>query len=257
MTDERNYKKNTLSEYIAPGNFETLYIQLREKEGRIYSDEEVVQLPAVPVSHIHYKEWLARKESSQRLIRYLKKKKRELDILETGCGNGWLSHHLSAIPGSRVIGVDINFSEIQQAARVFQHIPNLHFIYTYAEQEVFGEKRFDAMIFAASIQYFESLPETISNNLRLLKPGGELHIIDSPFYSWPEVLAARQRTKHYYESAGFSGMADFYFHHCLDDLKKFNYCIQYDPKNIFNRVLGNKNPFPWISIRRGATADST
>ena len=68
------------------------------------------------------------------------------------------------LPGSKVIGTDINFSEIQQAARVFQHVPNLHFIYTYAEPGVFKEKKFDIIIFAASIQYFESLQETISNS---------------------------------------------------------------------------------------------
>ena len=248
---------NSLSQHIAPGDFETLYIQLREKEGRIYSDEEVAQLPIIPASHAHYKEWAVRKESSQKLISYLKKKKKPLDILEIGCGNGWLSHRLSAIQNSRVIGTDINFSEIQQAARVFQHVPNLHFIYTYAEPGVFKEKRFDIIIYAASIQYFELLVETIKNSLQLLKPDGEIHILDSPFYSLKELLAAKQRSRHYYESRGFSGLANFYFHHSIDDLKNFNYTMQYDPGNMFNRLLRNKNPFHWVCIKRGATAGST
>ena len=240
---------NTLDQHITQADFETLYIQLREKEGRIYPDDEVAKLPAIPRTHPHYKEWLIRKESSQKLLNRLKKKKKPLDILEIGCGNGWLSHKLSTIPYSMVIGTDINFSEIQQAARVFQHALNLHFIYTYAEPGVFKEKRFDIVIFAAAIQYFESFPETINNTLKWLKPDGELHILDSPFYSVVDLLPAKQRSRDYYESYGFPEMINFYFHHSFEDLKKFNYEMLYQPGKLTKRFSGNKNPFPWIAIR--------
>ncbi len=239
----------TSDKHIIPGDFETIYIQLRQKEGRIYTDEEVAQLPSIPPGHIHYKEWLIRKESSQKLIDRLKKKKKALDILEIGCGNGWLSQKLSAIPGSKVIGTDINFTEIQQAARVFQNLSNLHFIYVYIEPGVFKEKKFDIIVFAASIQYFSSLNDTINNALKLLKPDGELHVIDSPFYSLAELRAAKLRTRQYYESTGFPEMADCYFHHCLDDLDNYNYKILYDPKSLVNKLLQNKTPFHWICFQ--------
>ena len=240
---------NSSGQHITQVDFETLYTQLREKEGRIHPDEEVAQLPMVSPAHPHYKEWLIRKDSSQKLVSWLKKKKKPLDMLEIGCGNGWLSHKLSTIPRSMVIGTDINFSEIQQAARVFQHAPNLHFIYTYAEPGIFKEKRFDIVIFAAAIQYFESFPETIKNALNWLKQDGEIHILDSPFYSAMEVSPARQRSRDYYESKGFPGMIDYYFHHSFEELKKFNYEILYQPGKLIKRFTGNKNPFPWIVIR--------
>ncbi|MEP7374651.1 MAG: methyltransferase domain-containing protein [Chitinophagaceae bacterium] len=239
----------TLYKHTVKWDFETIYVQLRQKESRIYTDEELSRLPNISHSHIHYREWLLRKNSAQKLVTHLKKKKKVLDILEIGCGNGWFSRKLSDIPGSRVIGTDINFSEIQQAASVFQNVPNLHFMYADAEQEVFKEKKFDTIVFAASIQYFESLSETITGTLKLLKPGGEIHIIDSPFYSLAELRAARLRTNHYYESVGFPEMADCYFHHCYGDLENYNYSILYNPKAIFNKFLRNKNPFPWISIQ--------
>lgn len=239
----------TLSDDHTKPDFETLYIHLRQQEGRLYSDEELARLPEIGRSHPHYQEWRLRKRSSEKLISYLKRKNKQPDILEIGCGNGWLSHRLSTIPGSKVIGTDINFTEIQQAARVFQHIPNLHFIYVHMEPGVFKEKRFDSIIFAASIQYFASLQETIKNTLPLLKPGGEIHIIDSPFYPLQEVPPARQRSRHYYESAGFCEMADFYFHHSPDELKGYNYSILFNPNNLFNKLPGNKNPFHWICIR--------
>jgi ubiquinone/menaquinone biosynthesis C-methylase UbiE len=225
-----------------------LYLQLREKEGRIYGDEEVIQLPIIPPTHAHYGEWCLRRESCRRLTRYLDKKNKPLDILEIGCGNGWLSHRLASIRDSRVIGTDINFAEIEQAARVFQHIPNLHFVYADRDQSVFLEKKFDVIVYAASIQYFGALQKTVTEKLRLLKPAGELHIIDSPLYPGKELPGARQRTRFYYETRGFPRMADFYFHHCLEDLQQFNYSIRYDPANKFNRLRGWKNPFPWICI---------
>ena len=230
-------------------DFENLYIELREKEGRIYSDEQVALLPDIPGTHAHYTEWMIRKESSQKLLRWLKKKKKSIDILEIGCGNGWLAHQLATIPSSMVIGTDINFYEIQQAARVFQNISNLHFIYTSGNPEVFKEKRFDVVIFAAAIQYFESFRDTIQTTMTFLRDDGEIHILDSPFYSGMEVLAAKQRTRDYYESNGFPGMADYYFHHSFDDLKNFNCRILYQPGKLMTRLTGNKNPFPWIVIR--------
>lgn len=237
------------SQNIVPGDFEKLYIRLREKEGRIYTDEEVAQLPAIAAAHPHYKEWQIREESSDKIIDYLKKRKQSTDILEPGCGNGWFSHRLSTIPGSKVIGTDINFTEIQQAARVFHDIPNLHFIYGYAESGIFEDRQFDSIVFAASIQYFPSLKGIINSSLKLLKPNGEIHIIDSHFYSLAELGAAKQRSLLYYQAAGFPELADWYFHHNLDDLDGYNYSVLYDPESLFNRFLRNKHPFPWICIQ--------
>ena len=240
---------NNLVHHIPTADFETLYIKLREKEGRVYPDEQVAVLPDISNTHPHYKEWLIRKKSSQKLLRWLRKRKKPVDILEIGCGNGWLSHHLATIPSSMVIGTDITFSEIQQAARVFQNISNLHFIYTYAKPEVFKEKRFDVIIFAAAIQYFESFHETIRKALTWLRENGEIHILDSPFYLGTELMAAKQRSRDYYESNGFPGMADYYFHHSFEDLRTFNYKMPYQPGKLITRLAGNKNPFPWVIIR--------
>lgn len=238
-----------LEENTAPVDLETLYLRLRDQERRIYSDEEVAQLPVIASTHPHFKEWRVRNDSSQKLISYLQKRKHPNDIMEIGCGNGWLSHRLSAISNSRVIGTDINFLEIQQAARVFQNITNLHFVYAPADSAFFKEKRFDTVVFAASLQYFESLTGIINSTLRLLKPGGEIHIIDSPFYPKPELLSAKQRSRVYFETAGFPEMANYYFHHSLDDLKIYNYSILHDPKRIFNKFSRPKNPFYWIRIQ--------
>lgn len=242
----------TIAKNIVTGEFEKVYTDLRKKEGRMYTDEEVARLPVIARSHMHFKEWQMRKQSCDRLVKYLEKKNeagRPFKLLEAGCGNGWLSHQLAVIPGITVIGSDINFVELQQAGRVFSEILNLHFIYGNIEADLFGEKQFDAVIFAASIQYFPDLASTINKALRLLKPGGEIHVLDSPFYAVRERRAAKQRSVIYYESIGFPEMAEAYFHHCIEELAGFDHKFLYDPDSLYHKLLPNKNIFPWIRIR--------
>ena len=142
---------------IVSENFEEKYILLRRKENRLYTDEQLKWLPEIEVSHPHYKEWQARKRSCNKLIQHLGNKRTDLNILDVGCGNGWLCHHLSKIPGSSVAGIDINKTELDQAKRVFDHIENVEFFYGGIDNESIRNEKFDAIIFAASIQYFPSL----------------------------------------------------------------------------------------------------
>src|SRR5690242_8201089 len=110
-------------------DFEKSYIALRQKERRVYSDRELLQLPDIDESHPHYQEWMARKESSSRLMRYLSRHDGLKKILEIGCGNGWLSAQLAALKNKEVTGMDINVTELAQAERVFGKMENLRFIH--------------------------------------------------------------------------------------------------------------------------------
>lgn len=228
--------------------FEQLYIDLRNSEKRIYTDEEVAWLPDVNEDHIYWKEWETRKASCQKLIRYLGNKKRSLKILEVGCGNGWLSYQLSQIPYSNVIGLDVNLPELQQAERVFNAIPNLSFIHGDTDSPLLEFEKFDIIVFAASIQYFSSFSDVIETMLDRLNDKGEIHITDSHFYYLTEVEEAKQRSQRYFHSKGFNKMSDFYFHRTVNELDEFNYAILYDPNSIMNRVLRKKNLFHWICI---------
>lgn len=234
--------------YMNTNGFESVYLGLREKEQRIYSDQELINLPDIDKSHPHHAEWEMRNQSARRLIDYLKKKNRRLKILEAGCGNGWLSRRLSEIPNAQVIGIDINFAEIEQAARVFEHVPNLHFIYGPIDGNTFEDSQFDVIIFAASIQYFPSAASIITHVSKLLRPNGEIHILDTYFYSRKDLDAASRRSETYFQTAGFPEMTNWYFHHCIDDLAPFNYSILYSPNKVSDWFSRKRNPFPWIMI---------
>ncbi len=236
-----------------PGNmpginslFEDLYIDVRRQEKRVYSDCELMFLPDIDPSHIHYKEWQTRKHSSQRLINYLSKKSKPLNILEVGCGNGWLSSKLSAIKNTEVIGLDINHIEIMQAQRVFKK-DNLEFVCDSFSPELFDGIKFDIILFAASIQYFPSVKNILQNTFKCLAASGEIHIMDSPFYNPDDISGAMVRAKEYFAMLDCPEMAGYYFYHSLNKLKQFKYKILANPAGILN-LIGKKDTFYWISV---------
>ncbi len=230
-------------------DFESQYTQLRHWEGRIYSDEELARLPSIEHHHPHYREWLTRRESTSKLLNYLNRKPAGLRVLEIGCGNGWLSAQIATDRNREVLGIDINRKELTQGERVFGKLPNLHFRHSTIDELVEDGEKFDIILFAASIQYFESLPSIIRKALAILSARGEVHIVDSHFYSLSALAMARQRSQLYYEAVGFPDLARFYFHHQVDSLDEFDYDILYDPNSLFSRFLRYRNPFHWIRIR--------
>ena len=96
------------------------------------------------------------------------------------------------------------------------------------------------------MQYFEDFEELIQQLETFLKPKGEIHIIDSPFYKLSEIEAAKQRTKGYYQKMGVPQMSDYYFHHSVALLKEFK--VLYKPKNsIVSKMFQKKDsPFMWL-----------
>lgn len=231
--------------------FEASYISLREKENRLYTDDIVKKLPEPPADHPLRKEWLHRKASTEKLIAYLKKRKNSPNILELGCGNGWLSHHLAELDQSIVWGIDRNERELLQAARVFNTYGNLSFLYADVFTAPLPQNAFDFVILASSMQYFDNVKTLLNTLLSLLAPGGEIHIIDSPIYRSHELHQARQRSMHYFQNMR-SDMHDFYHHHDWESLSEFKVTILYDPHSITSRIrraiIPYTPPFPWIRV---------
>ena len=230
-----------------------LYLRVREKEGRVYTDDMVRDLPIVPDGHPFADEWKARAASASRLRRYLARFPRRLTILELGCGNGWLVNMLAA-SGHTVVGLDQNGYELKQAARVFSTNLNSLFMEADVFTAPFERDSFDIVILASSIQYFDDLHVLLGTLCKYLRQQGEIHIIDSPLYRDQDVESAVERSREYYAALGFPEMAERYFHHRLSSLTIFHPRILYQPSH---RVLKIKHflkrvdsPFPWLSIQK-------
>lgn len=188
----------------------------------------------------------------KRAMNYLRRRAggRNVAILEVGCGNGWLCHHLAGIGKSRVLGMDVNEHELLQAARVFRQHENLQFACGDVLTSTLSAD-FDFIILAASIQYFRNPRLLFGKLLTLLSPAGEIHIIDSPFYKDEHVPAAARRSETYFAKKGIPSMKDHYFHHSFSILSPFQAEMMYDPASPLNRWRRKflpTSPFPWIRI---------
>ena len=240
---------------IRSRKFEELYLQLRKREDRLYSDSELAALPAIHKMHAHYREWLVRAHSMSKLLAYLSKRKAPRHILEVGCGNGWLSHHLAARLPAEVCALDINEHELRQGSRVFAARKNLVFLYADVLDWPATQVQFDTIVMASSVQYFSDIHAVIPRLLERLADHGELHILDSSFYADENVRAAQERSRTYFESLGLPEMTGTYYHHRAEELRPYTPDVLYDPRGIrsvIERKLFRKpaSPFPWYRITK-------
>jgi len=228
-----------------------LYLKVRNKEKRIYSDAQVSNLPKVLPSNQHFKEWELRKITSDRFVSYLQKINGNINLLDIGCGNGWFSANMAQKKSINIYALDINRSELEQAARVFDY-SNINFIYGNIFNNIFDENYFKLITLNSSLQYFEELETLVNRLFYYLKEDGEIHILDTPFYRSIELAGARERTNAYYKSLGFIEMSRHYFHHSYDEIEKFNYYVLFNPNSLMARIKKlvkiKVSPFPWIKI---------
>jgi len=227
-------------------DFEKNYLAVREKEKRVISLEEVRRLPYPQKDSVDYALWETRRKNILRFNSFLSKKG-SVRILDIGCGNGFFTNMLSE-RDNEVVGLDVNLTELKQAAEAFPS-KNIKWYYLDILTEKIPEEKFDLITFCASFHYFKDPKQLLRICQGLLKTDGEVHIIDSPFYSEEGRENARKRSVDYFRSMKVESMSDYYFHNSYSFLKEFNVSIKYKPGSFFKKLLRIKDsPFPWIMI---------
>src|SRR5680860_698565 len=141
--------------------FESVYLQTRSKENRLYDDDEVRDLPQINRNNPLYHEWKVRASSAKYFLQYIEDRPNITSILEVGCGNGWMTAYLARKLSLRKFsGIDINKTELHQAQRA-HHLSNA----TYSLCDIFNEVPvggpFQCIFLASTIQYFPSIPDLI------------------------------------------------------------------------------------------------
>lgn len=223
---------------------EELYLAVRTAENRVLDDEMVRQLPQTPSSYVHHNEWQIRAAGLKRFIAYLDKKfgEKKLNILDVGCGNGWMSNNLHK-HGHKVTGIDLNLAELEQAERVFGTSESMAWQYVDILNDDVTGAPFDIILFGASCQYFPDISVLTEASTKLLTKPGEIHLLDSFFYKDSELDAARSRTEQYYSQMGFPEMSEFYHHHSVNALKAIGY------KKLFPGFWDKKGMPEWWSLK--------
>ena len=233
----------------------TLYLSSRTKEGRIYSDAVVKALPHVQSNHPLRGEWCIRDNSSRRFLGYLAGRSGPLTLLDVGCGNGWMAARLARLLDCEVCALDLNRTELEQGAKVFNDIPGLTFVYGNLFEDILPEECFDIITLAGSIQYFPDVHLLLDRLFPLLAESGEVHIIDSPFYNEKSAPAAKERTRRHYKNLDHPEMAAHYHHHLFSSLDRYNPVLLYDPRKTIQKIKRkffdrNLSPFPWVKLEK-------
>ncbi len=223
--------------------FESQYKAIRDKENRWLTDDQVKQLPKVAPNSPHASEWKKRAWMLNKLETYLSLGAFE-NVLDIGCGNGWMTHKVSKYCQSSITGLDVGKEELEQATRCFGN-EAVSFV-CCSNWKLLPKERYDLIYFAGSFHYFQPDEAFWKLLFSLLKPGGEIHILETQFYEVEAVEAAQKRSKEYFEKMG--AKVDYYQHVSWKMLPN-DYEVLYRP-NKWNNVFKNRSPFPWIRMRK-------
>lgn len=216
---------------LADDPFEQQYLQVRRKEGRLYTDAQVRSLPRPSGKLGASLEWQVRALSSALLVQHLRAQAGEGAIAELGCGNGWLSQLLAQSLQRDVCGIDVNRTELTQAARVFGHDQRLSFIAADIQTLALPRDLFDVIVVPACIQYFADPAALVVRLLAQLRDGGELHILDSPLYADAQAAnASAARSLRYFTELGVPALAAHYHQHTYASFDRFVVQRLFDPR---------------------------
>ena len=168
--------------------FATDYAAHREAEGRGYAGDDLLALPYVRSGPLA-RQWAVRARSyeafSTRLIRPLMRTLgRPLDLLDLGAGNGWLSYRV-ALGGHSATALDIRSDQVDGlgASEPFlQRTGRMQVAVAPFEAIPAPDASYDVAVFNASLHYAIDLGDVLAEAARVVRSGGRLAILDSPFY---------------------------------------------------------------------------
>jgi len=95
-------------------------------------------------------------------------------LLDVGCGNGFIAHHLSAMLGTDVTGIDLD--ERAQAPIDYRRFDGTHF--------PVGDQSFDGVLFCYVLHHAQDLGAIFGEVRRVLRPGGLLVVYEDIPETW-------------------------------------------------------------------------
>jgi SAM-dependent methyltransferase len=174
----------------ALARFRASYGAHRAAEGR--GAGGTAELLALPYLHAgpQAAQWRVRSRTYDAFVsRVLTPLARELGrpvrLLDLGAGNGWLSYRAATL-GHAATAVDVRDDVVDglgAAAGYDAHLPNpLERLVASFDALPVRDGSYDLAVFNASLHYAFDLEATLRESVRVVRSGGRLAILDSPFY---------------------------------------------------------------------------
>lgn len=119
--------------------------------------------------------------------------RRELDVLDVGCGSGVHGAELNRIHGHRVVGVDLSETSIEKARSRLAEA----YVADVTKPELypfFGRCKFDVIVFSDILEHLYDPFDVLTRHYELLAPGGQVLISLPNVAIWNvrlELLAGR------------------------------------------------------------------
>lgn len=138
------------------------------------------------------------------------------NILDVGCGSGWLAKLLAArAPAGRVVGMDVSDEMVRQARRNCVQVDHAMFIQGSAEEIPWEANFFQHVISVESAYYWPEPDRGLREIFRVTSPGGSAWILinyyrDNPHchqwgqhYRTPTHLLSAEEWAEHFRNAGF------------------------------------------------------
>jgi len=190
------------------------YATIRRAEGRGSNDPAYYRaLPFDDLTARHRRDWRIRARSYRALIdRVLQpleaRHNHLLKILDLGAGNGWLSYRL-AQRGHHVAALDLQTNAFDGLSAHVHYDAAFLPVQAQFDHLPFAIDQFDLAIFNASFHYTTNYAVTLREAGRVLKPQGQVILLDSPVYregSSGEAMV-REREAAFERAYGFASKA--------------------------------------------------
>jgi len=193
--------------------FMSEYAAIRGAEKRGSPDPAYYRnLPYKDLSGIHSSDWRIRAISYEMLVAEVLAPREiafhSLKVLDLGAGNGWLSNRL-ALRGHQVAAVDLQINPVDGLGALQHYDQAIVALQAEFDHLPLLAQQVDLVIDNASFHYSVDYRNTLKEAQRVLKPDGNVVILDTPLYHNPDSGArmVKEREIHFQQQYGFPSNA--------------------------------------------------